>query len=71
MPGFPGSPAVKNSPANTGDPDSIPGLGRALGEGNGNPLQYSCIPAWEIPLMEEPGGLQTRGPKESDTTACC
>ena len=37
---------VKNPPANagnTGDMSSIPGLGRSLGEGNGNPLQYSCL----------------------------
>ena len=37
---------VKNLPANTGDTGdtgSIPGLGRSLGEGNGNPLQYSCL----------------------------
>ena len=34
---------VKNLPANAGDLDSIPGLGRSLGEGNGNPVQYSCL----------------------------
>ena len=34
---------VKNSPANAGDMGSIPGLGRSCGEGNGNPLQYSCL----------------------------
>ena len=37
---------VKNPPANTGDAgdvDSIPGSGRSSGEGNGNPLQYSCL----------------------------
>ena len=28
---------------NAGDPDSIPGSGRYPGEGNGNPLQYSCL----------------------------
>ena len=28
---------------NVGDPDAIPGLGRSPGEGNGNPLQYSCL----------------------------
>ena len=28
---------------NVGDPDSIPGSGRSSGEGNGNPLQYSCL----------------------------
>ena len=32
---------VKNLPAMQGDPDLIPGSGRALGEGNGYPLQYS------------------------------
>ena len=34
---------VKNTPANAGDVDSIPGLGRSPGGGNGNPLQYSCL----------------------------
>ena len=34
---------VKNLPANAGDLGLIPGLGRAPGEGNGNPLQYSCL----------------------------
>ena len=37
---------VKNPPANAGDvrdESSIPGLGRSPGEGNGNPLQYSCV----------------------------
>ena len=34
---------VENLPANTGDPRLIPGLGRSPGEGNGNPLQYSCL----------------------------
>ena len=34
---------VKNPPANAGDADSIPGLGESPGEGNGNPLQYSCL----------------------------
>ena len=34
---------VKNPPANAGDMDSIPGLGRSPGEGNGIPLQYSCL----------------------------
>ena len=33
---------VKNTPANAGDAGSIPGSGRCPGEGNGNPLQYSC-----------------------------
>ena len=43
MLGFPGGSAVKNPPANVGDTSSIPGLGRSLGEGNGNPLQCSCL----------------------------
>ena len=34
---------VKNLPANSGDPGSVPGSGRSPGEGNGNPLQYSCL----------------------------
>ena len=49
---------AKNPPANAGDIGSIPGLGRSPGEGNGNPLQYSC---WEIPWTEEPGRLQFTG----------
>ena len=34
---------VKNPPANAGDTSSIPGWGRSPEEGNGNPLQYSCL----------------------------
>ena len=34
---------VKRSPYNAGDPGSIHGLGRSPGEGNGNPLQNSCL----------------------------
>ena len=34
---------VKNLPASAGDAGSIPGLGRSRAEGNGNPLQYSCL----------------------------
>jgi len=41
--GFPGGSEVKASAYNAGDPYSIPGLGRSPGEGNGNPLQYSCL----------------------------
>ena len=41
--GFPGGSDGKASVCNTGDPSSIPGLGRSPGEGNGNPLQYSCL----------------------------
>ena len=41
--GFPGSSDGKESACNAGDPDSIPGSGRSPGEGNGTPLQYSCL----------------------------
>ena len=41
--GFPGGSVVKNLLVNTEDTDSIPALGRPSGEGNGNPLQYSCL----------------------------
>ena len=34
---------VKNPPANARDTGLVPGLGRSLGEGHGNPLQYSCV----------------------------
>ena len=40
---FPGGSDGKASVYNAGDPDSIPGLGRSTGEGNGNPLQYYCL----------------------------
>ena len=40
---FPGGSDGKASAYNAGDPGSIPGLGRSPGEGNGNPLQYSCL----------------------------
>ena len=41
--GFPGGSVGKESACNVGDLGSIPGLGRSPGEGNGNPLQYSCL----------------------------
>ena len=41
--GLPGGSVGKNPPANAGDLGLIPGLGRFPGEGNGNPLQYSCL----------------------------
>ena len=40
---LPGGSDGKASAYNVGDPGSIPGLGRSPGEGNGNPLQYSCL----------------------------
>ena len=42
-PGFPSDSDGKESACNARDPGSIPGLGRSSGEGNGNPLQYSCL----------------------------
>ena len=56
--GFPGGSEVKASACNAGDLGSIPGSGRSPGEGNGNPLQYSCL---ENPMGEEPCGLQSTG----------
>ena len=41
--GFPGDSDGKESACNTGDLGLIPGSGRSPGEGNGNPLQYSCL----------------------------
>ena len=49
---------VKNLPANAGDPGSMPWLRRSPGEGNGNPLQYSCLEnsmdreAWQTTVHE-------------------
>jgi len=50
---FPGGSAVKNPPANAGDASSIPGSGILEKE----MATHSGILAWEIPWMEEPGGL--------------
>ena len=41
--GFPGGSGGKVSACNAGNPGLIPGSGKAPGEGNGNPLQYSCL----------------------------
>ena len=54
--GFPG----EESACNWGDLGSVPGLGRSLGEGNGNPLHYSC--------QENPTGCSPWGHNELDTT---
>ena len=54
--GFPGGSDGKESACDAGDLGSIPGLGRSPGEGNGNPLQYSCLEnpmdggAWQATL---------------------
>jgi len=47
---FPGGSDGKVSAYNVGNPGSIPGSGGSPGEGNGNPLQYSCL---ENPMDEE------------------
>ena len=51
---------VKNPPVDARDMDSIPGSGRSPGEGNGNPLQYSCLEnpmdrgAWQATVHSVP-----------------
>ena len=55
---------VKASACNAGDLGSIPGSGRSPGEGNGHPLQYSCL---ENPMDGDPGGLQSTGSAKSRT----
>ena len=55
---------VKNPPANAGDMGSISGSGRSPEEGNGNPLQYSCL---ENPMTAEPSRLQSMGVTKSQT----
>ena len=54
--GFPCSSVSKESACSAEDPVSIPGLGRSLREGNGNPLQY---PSLENLMDQVPGGLQS------------
>ena len=64
--GFSGGSVVKDLPASAGDAGLIPGSGRLPGEGNGNPLQYSCLGnpmergAWWVTVH--------RVSKESDAT---
>ena len=55
---FPDSSDCKASAYNAGDLDSIPGSGRSPGEGNGNPLQYSCL---ENSIDREAWPLQSVG----------
>ena len=57
---------VKNLPAMQEDLGLIPGTERSPGEGNGHPLEYSCL---ENPMDRgTPGGYGPQGHKESDTT---
>ena len=62
---FPGGSVVKNPPANAEDSDLIPGLGRSLGGGHGNPLLYSCL---EDPLDRTAWQATVHGVAESDMT---
>ena len=62
--GFPGGSEDKASACNAGDPGSIPGLGRSPGEGNGNPIQYSCL---ENPMDRGPWRATVRGVAKSQT----
>ena len=62
---YKGSSDSKEYACNAEDLSLISGSGRSLGEGNGNPLQSSCL---ENPWTEEAGRLQSRGLQELDTT---
>ena len=64
---FPGGSVVKNPPTNAGDTRDlglVPGLGRSPGEGNGNPLQYSCQ---EKPMDRGPWQATVHGVSKSQT----
>ena len=78
-PGFPCSSVGKESACNAGDLGLIPGLGRSPGEGNGNPLQYSCLEnpkdkaAWQATVQETDSWTlswtpTSKGSQESVTT---
>ena len=62
--GFPGGSDGKESACKAGDPGSIPGSGRGPGEGNGYPLQYSCL---ENPMDRGAWLTAVHGVAESDT----
>ena len=62
--GFPGGSDGKKSARSAGDPDSIPGSGKSPGEGNGKPLQYSCL---ENPLDRGAWQATVHGVAKSQT----
>ena len=63
--GFLGGSAVKTLPANAGDKSSILGWEDPLEK---ELATHASVLVWEIPRTEEPGGLQSMGSQESDTT---
>ena len=65
--GFPGGSDSEESACNVEDLGSIPGLGRSLGEGYGNPLQYSCL---ENPVDRGAWWATVHEVSESDMTEC-
>ena len=71
--GFPGGSEGKASACNVGDPGSIPGSRRSPEEGNGNPLQYSCLEnsmdggAWWARVH----GVTKSQTRLSNFTCCC
>ena len=65
MHGFPGGSDSKESACNVGDPGLIPGSGRPPGEGNGYPLQYSCL---ENPVNKRAWWVTVHGVSELDRT---
>ena len=75
--GFPGGTVVKNPSANAGDVNSIPESGRFPGEGNGNPLQDSCLEnsmdrgAWWAMVHGVPRVEATRHAHMSECVCVC
>ena len=63
--GFPGGSDGKESAYNARDPDSIPGSGRSLEEGNGNPLQHPCL---ENSMVRKAWQATVHGIKKLDMT---
>ena len=75
----PGSSVSEELPCSAGDPSLIPGFGRSPGEGNGNPLQYSCLEypmdrgAWRLAVhgvTKDWAQLNTMQPKKVGNVTC-